>query len=751
MIDKKINECAKYLFDTLKQEYPEHSKLWYLVDDDKFERYYKDFENTLLNCLKTEWNNLTREDLNKVASCFNAIARREKFALYFPKNLYESVNILEKEYFEQDSVNDLCRFIAFSLKDSNRSIENKKKYDYKKKILSLSFDSEPNPFKVGAYNDGKGEALLRGINEKYDLKLFEKTLVFENGIKKFFDEKELHDVNWISSDNELNSFQSAMFETIILINPYLCSFNTIMNDDETDYIIEKTNDYRPAKETLKKYSRLLKRQGRIFLIVEYLKVDNNLLQFIQKEVQGKNIYVESVINFYSIKNTLSDHDIELQNYNNSKFFLIILKKGNTKAENIKFFNIDNLLEDSFLEKLINLKYNENNNFSDYFTLIPSNFDFESESDYNEQSDKLYYSMMEKYFKHTYERSDYIERAKELFNENYSEKAKGLIHEKDKNGVTWIYLNDLAEKSETLGIYYSGFQDLEHLNKAKRYLEIAKWCCKDIDDILDRVVNQINSLKSGEYNQFMNIKMQFDRFYSFDTTEKIHYELLKTVEQMLKDEFEVQHWNKLQNETRTYLNTAVFTFVQYISVGQRFFAKFDYSGVISLFMRALEFELEVRFCREYLGYLQSKYPNTEDYFKKNKKKLGDRDLIVHKDYKKYLSYCDYEGRVADKYFTLGILKGLMGYKSLVVKGKTLVIVDSTFLEYVKDKIDNYNNNRNENKIKSWISNIVINVETLRNMRNKASHGGDVLNIEAAMDAFNILILVKKVLKELVAPF
>ena len=58
---------------------------------------------------------------------------------------------------------------------------------------------------------------------------------------------------------------------------------------------------------------------------------------------------------------------------------------------------------------------------------------------------------------------------------------------------------------------------------------------------------------------------------------------------------------------------------------------------------------------------------------------------------------------------------------------------------------------EKKIKAWVGRISGIVTTLKVTRDKASHGGIVLNIEDAVDTFNKLILVDKVLKELVSPF
>ncbi len=325
MIDKQINDCAKYLFDTLKQDYPEHSELWYLVDNDKFERYYKDFENALLNCLKTEWNNLTREDLDKVASCFNAIARREKLGLYFPKNLYETIDFLGRKFLEKDGVNDLCRFIACNLKVKDDNLNNNQIDNCKKNVLSLSFDSDPNPFKkdVDLFSIGKGEALIRGTKKKIDLDQYDITLLYENEIKKLILEKELHHVNWIRETTDKDVSQKNKFDFILLTDPFLYTPNVYVNDDETDYIVEGVKDYNPLPDTLSKYGKLLKESGKLLLIADYLVIDNILLQHIENENEDNKLYIETVANLYIINKELNTNNVEYFNNINSKFTIIV--------------------------------------------------------------------------------------------------------------------------------------------------------------------------------------------------------------------------------------------------------------------------------------------------------------------------------------------------------------------------------------------------------------------------------------------
>ncbi len=755
MIEKHITDCAKWLFDKLKEDYPEHNDIWYIYDDIKAERYYKDFEKALLSCLKTRWKILTREDLEKVAICFDELARKEKFGLFFPKSLFETVNNLGIKFSDQESVNDLCRFIACSLKvkDSNSAIIQIN--GYKKNFLSLSFDSESNPFTtiVDPFEIGKGESLIRELKKKLNFNHYTITLFYENEIKKIMNEKEFRHVTWIHKITDLDVLQSPKYDSIILTNPFLYNPIISFNDEKTDYIVEGVRDYNPLSETLSQYGKLLKNNGKMFLVAEYLAVDNKFLYHLQSESKVNNLYVETIANFYTIDKELDASVRKYYNNISSKFLLIVLGKGKNNTEKIKFLNIDNLMEDLLIKKLIDMRYGDSIIDNDYVEFISCGPDFDNEADYHDLTDRLYYTILEKVFVFNYEKKHYIEIAKRLYDEEYKRELKESFSDgaNSKGNNIRAQLNGMAQISETLGLYYGGSQDLEILNKAKKYLEIAKWCGKETDDYLKRVLDKITALNSGE-NPFIKFKMNFNDLYPFDATRNIQSELVDKTETMLCNEFEERHWNKLQKETKIYLSTAVFTIIQYLSVGEKLYTRFDYSGVISLLMRALEYESGIRFGREYIKFLQEKYPNVQDFLEENKiKRIKDRSAVVHKNDDRCY-YCTYYGteKEGNKNYYFKTMQLLMGYADTVDNGKMLISVDSTFMEYIKAKTINERDKDNQ-KILAWIRNIVSEVKYLEKIRNDASHGGRVLNINTLIDAFNTLILVKKVLKELVAPF
>ena len=106
----------------------------------------------------------------------------------------------------------------------------------------------------------------------------------------------------------------------------------------------------------------------------------------------------------------------------------------------------------------------------------------------------------------------------------------------------------------------------------------------------------------------------------------------------------------------------------------------------------------------------------------------------------------ENNTDSHYFTIGIMPGLIGYRK-TYDSKTAT-VDFTVMQYFQETMKHENSERD---IINWITNILNNVNLLRSMRNRAAHGGEVLNANAAIEALNILVLVKKVLKDLVVHF
>ena len=760
MNEQKIKELVENLFAEI-EENADFAKREYFYDESC--HYYNSFRKIILGKLKNQWKDLTRNELDEIAVRFNEIAKRKKSEVFFPTSIYECIDYLDKSeedifkqrFLSKESIDDLCRYISLSFKFIDFDTSNTQSNIERKNILSLSFNSESeytSDYTIDEdYNDGKGEALLRGINSKYRLDKYDKSLVRENEIKQFLIQKELNNVSWINNISSLKIFNKTKFDRIILINPPICNYTV----DDNIYVADIQN-YGRIKETLKGYGKLLKNPGILFIIIEYLAVNTDFLQELQKVVKQNSLCIKTVVNFYTMEKEAphyhEEDDDDYSEFEASKqnnLTLIIIEKGHRNTDYIKFVSVDNLMDDNTIEQIIKMKDTDVYTNNDHVVYVPQKIKLFDSPDFMVKTEKIHYSMLEKYFKIYYENSVLINNLKKSYNENHNGKDRGSISVSIKDS---LYLGDLANTSEALGLYYAGFQNLDSLNISKKYLEIASWCHKDVANILTRVKKKIDMRQRGNL-QFNEYKKVFGLLYPFGTTENIQRVLLQNVEKRMQDEFGLEYWNSLQKETKAYLNTALFTLMQYISVGEELNRNLDYSGVISLLMRALEYELEIYFCREYLGYLQNEYPNAQIFLKEINMKCEERKYIVHEVYSGktvYWSYCDTDSNVAEQKFQFFMLKKIMGYSDRYIKGNLVVTIDKTFMKYLKYKMNGYYN-CDEQKILNWLGNLVENVEYLRPKRNRASHGGSVLNINDAMDAFYVLVLVEKIIKELIMPF
>ena len=571
MKDKQIYDCAKYIFDIMKQKYPEHSDWWYLIDDIKVESYYNDFEKILLNCLKTKWQNISRKDLDEVATCFNEIARNEKFSLHFPKKLYESIDYLDRIFLEEEGVNDLCRFIAFSLNDKNNTSRDEQILDVNEKLLSLSFDSEPNPFKEVNVNDGKDEALIRGINEKVSLSQYEITLVNENEIKKYFLEKELKYINWIASIDEFEECPEDKFDSVLLINPFLCNYEMNINDDRTEYTVEGIRDYIPLKETIQRYEKILKKDGRLFLVVNFPKVNNELLQNVHNEAYRTGLFMSTVVKFYYIKKETDINGV-ISTHNQFKFALIILVKSQNEPNNIKFLNIDNLLTDEYIEKLI--KFKDNQEIKGRVAFIPQNTKFTA-------ADDLTVDEMGKYYKNKFSRNESELLLKDVLEpvafDLYDIQDNGIIRDIERidnidSNIVFIpksrrvfevvgicfSINELYQKIFNSNLRYQDLLTDEVINKLGYFGLVINNCKRNnsynlkkflvayVNDDWKRVVKD----DSYYYDRYLDTKM--DVLYWFFTTLGFEWNNLPHVEGMSDGEICV-----LLKKTIIYYNTETF--------------------------------------------------------------------------------------------------------------------------------------------------------------------------------------------------
>ena len=753
----KYYEFARALYDEMRAAYPNFSWIDYTEDVSGF---VKSFEKILLKKLKNSRTYFSRKDLDLIAENIQELASAEGSELFLPKSTYEFVEgPNEEKYLAKDEVISLTGFLAIVLNRNKTELDNAKSLD-KQKMLCLSFNS--NPYTGEKILDAKCTALVRGINKKYNLSDYSITMTCESEVMEFFDNKEIPDVNWVSNFDSYESLPSSYYDLMLIINPELCNLNIQFNDYEQP-LIEGVQDYLPLGETLTKYSTALKSGGRLFFIIETIHVDNEFLEKIQYAASENRLYMETVANFYSFQNESELSDIKHKTDRTCKLALIILRKDISESDYIKFINIDNSMKDIYVERLINTRFCDSFQYDENIAFFSRQIGFSDETGFKELTDKLRYNMIESYYNFFYQNSknkNYVELVRRLFEEKYANEEKEGVSKKD-----WQYINELAGLTKSLGLYYAGYQDELNLTKAKRFLEIALWCRMDISNVIEATESKIADLKSGK-NQFADIKRRLSILCSVDLNSINLTDLLTHIEQMAQNVFEKECWEKLQKETRIYIKTAIFSFVGILSIEEKKHREFDFSGVISLLMRSLEFELKIRFCIEYLHYLQTQYPDPYKYLKKNGLAgWGEKNVLVkyNKDEEKlcYISYDLNFDNKSSHFFSLGKIDRFTGFKESSSEEGTNISVDITFLDYLKSIMKNdYKRTKHESKaekrerekkIKAWVGRISGIVTTLKVTRDKASHGGIVLNIEDAVDTFNKLILVDKVLKELVSPF
>ena len=249
----------------------------------------------------------------------------------------------------------------------------------------------------------------------------------------------------------------------------------------------------------------------------------------------------------------------------------------------------------------------------------------------------------------------------------------------KKLLSWTY--------EAEGLIYSEKQDNESRNRAIKCLEIAEGL-NDFNKILD------NGIKV-EYvgNSVLNRLISTDRTIAY--VNRIRYgtflnelagntlvEVKEKAERKAQELIEGE-WSKLHETSKKQIVTALYTLkVMEEANGE---SDFDYSAIVSLLSRALEYEIKIRFYKNYLEYLKAKF-QINDYIEANNlSKLGEyksRKLIVDmyedEEGKAVVTgYHEYEG-IGEKQFTLGSINYPIGfsYKS------NISTIDITFIDYCK---------------------------------------------------------------------
>lgn len=360
-------------------------------------------------------------------------------------------------------------------------------------------------------------------------------------------------------------------------------------------------------------------------------------------------------------------------------------------------------------------------------------EFHRDGIFFDQSEEIYFNFLKRFVEVISDKGNYVRIAKDLYDCRYSGRLMMDLSVND-----WIHLGDMGGACKQLGLYYAGFSEEKDLRSAEYYLRLALWNHFNVGDVLEMVGRKLELLADDQNDDLTDI----DSRKILNNQQDILYEEVK---KKLQTHVGDDNWNKLQEETKVYLITALLSYNQFIAMGNKVYNQLDFSGIISLLMRALEYELENHFYKEYLEYLKINYPDAREYLSENEitiNKWSRRRLIVYKSASlSDIKYYEF-GSVDTPRFSLGLLSGLIGFKD--ADNVRNITIDKTFFEYCKNSMKFGNS---EVEIKNWIRDIIVDTEILRHKRNKAAHGGKVLNIREAKEAFDIMIWVKEVLKNL----
>ena len=222
-----------------------------------------------------------------------------------------------------------------------------------------------------------------------------------------------------------------------------------------------------------------------------------------------------------------------------------------------------------------------------------------------------------------------------------------------------------------------------------------------------------------------------------------------IEAWLIDKVGSDAWEKFQNSTRTDIISSVACFRSFFDFGN----PIDYSCAIIPVMKALEYELRIRFYDPYVRYLSERYsaveyaksilPEEYKYDLKVAAKLKMKILRYEKD--KGLEYVDTE---REDQFSLGNF--CHSVRTSEKKGnRNQPRIDDLFLEYCHNVVFS-EKPVSDIELKKWAVRISIQTEAQVHLRNKSAHGGVILNEKSAEKAISDVVTVGKLLAEIVAP-
>lgn len=238
-----------------------------------------------------------------------------------------------------------------------------------------------------------------------------------------------------------------------------------------------------------------------------------------------------------------------------------------------------------------------------------------------------------------------------------------------------------------------------------------------------------------------------------------------IENSFIEQFGDAGWNKLAPESRRYLLTGIFCFIQMYYTGKEQYKNMDFASAISPVMKALELELRIRFFDGYLDYLNKHYKTVYEYLKANKETIKGfpeetRRCVVLKNRKTgRLEFLNYKREKDYCKFTLGSFRFVIGLTNYINSMKNMSI-DRTALNYCINDLfiiekfvhnDEKDDSKDvlEYRIIQWLNDFCVQLEKLKDYRNHAAHGGEIMKISDAEFCFDEIVIVNRLLFTLVS--
>ena len=257
---------------------------------------------------------------------------------------------------------------------------------------------------------------------------------------------------------------------------------------------------------------------------------------------------------------------------------------------------------------------------------------------------------------------------------------------------------VSEKLEAISKQISDYQSLlsRQLDLATNENEIERIMSAFTDECTSRIVREVkDTVISNTYDS----------------------EKAKVIDSLGEDA-----WNKLDPSSQIFLVTAKVTYNSLLGLKD----VIDYSGVCLLVTKAVEVEMNNRFCRDYLMYLREKYPGKENY------SVYPTPLLN-----------EFGKPIRNKDFTLGNVAHVLCY--IIKPGLSDEQIrnnENRLIEFVSEHLMK---GKDEPIIKNNMETIAEAVESIRkDYRNPSAHTNSLQQINAKQ-CFDLVIDVEKLLK------